>query len=391
MEESNNQLSWKWKCRRFAEEVMAPHVRRHDAERSYPVEIHRQAAAEGILSDPFPRELGGGGLSCTEFAEGVAELSAVCPGITWTLVFNRGALHPVIEAGTPEQKDLFVTRLLKDNQYAALGLTESENGSNLLAATTRAVKTDSGWLLNGGKCMSGNGTVADVFVVLANTVVDSRRIGLSFFAVPRDTPGVTVSDDIDKAAFRCLPTPSVTFQDVALEPVHLIGRAGDGESLLQGLLATIRIGGAACGTGIVTAMLRDVLTWAGERRVYPDDRLDTLSHVQLTLARLYAELRASRLLTREATELADQDLPFGMESSIAKYAATELAVRASNEILQLYGWRGIAADFGVEKRWRDARALTIFEGSSEIQLLNVFRDMRRTAMSEEGLSSCPPS
>ncbi|MER6999235.1 acyl-CoA dehydrogenase family protein [Streptomyces sp. NPDC000410] len=385
MEESNSRPEWKRIYRTFAEEVMAPHVRHFDQERAFPTPIHEKAAAEGILNAAFPEELGGAGLSYTDFTEGVSELSAVCPGMTWTLVFNRGALHPVVAAGTPEQKDLFVTQLLKRNGYGALGLTEPENGSNLLAATTRAVKTDSGWLLNGAKCMSGNGTVADVFIVLANTVVDSRKRGLSFFAVPRDAPGVTVSDDIEKAAFRCLPTPSVTFQDVALEPVNLIGRAGDGEALLNDLLATIRIGGAACGTGMVAAMLRDALTWAGERRVYPDDRLDTLSHVQLTLGRLYVELVAARKLVKEATGLADQGLPFGKESAMAKYAATELAVRASNEILQLYGWRGIAADYGVEKRWRDARALTIFEGSSEIQLLNVFREMRRMAMSEEGL------
>lgn len=364
---------------------MAPHVLRYDEERAYPVAVHERAAAEGILTAPFPEELGGAGLSCSEFAEGVSELSAVCPGMTWTLVFNRGALHPVLAAGTPEQKDRFITQLLQRNGYAALGLTEPENGSNLLAARTRAVQTSSGWLLNGAKCMSGNGTVADVFLVLANTVVDSRKRGLSFFAVPRESPGVAVSDDIEKAAFRCLPTPSVTFQDVALEPISLIGGPGDGAALLNDLLATIRIGGAACGTGIVTAMLRDVLTWAGERRVYPDDRMDTLSHVQLTLARLYVELCGARKLLGDATGLADQGLPFGKESSMAKYAATELAVRASNEILQLYGWRGIAADYGVEKRWRDARALTIFEGSSEIQLLNVFRDMRRMATSEEGL------
>ncbi|KOU28957.1 acyl-CoA dehydrogenase family protein, partial [Streptomyces sp. WM6368] len=184
---------------------MAPHVRRYDEERAFPVPIHERAAAEGILNAAFPEELGGAGLSYTEFAEGIGELSAVCPGMTWTLVFNRGALHPVVAAGTAEQKELFVTRLLKNNGYAALGLTEPENGSNLLAAGTRAVRTESGWLLNGGKCMSGNGTVADVFIFLANTVVDNPKRGLSFFAVPRDAAGVSVSEDIDKAAFRCLP------------------------------------------------------------------------------------------------------------------------------------------------------------------------------------------
>jgi alkylation response protein AidB-like acyl-CoA dehydrogenase len=224
-----------------------------------------------------------------------------------------------------------------------------------------------------------------MFLVLANTVVNSRRSGLSFFAVPRGAPGVTVGADIEKASFRCLPTPSITFQDVVLEPISLIGGVGDGEALLTGLLATIRIGGAASGTGIVTALLRDALAWAGERRVYPDERLDSLSHVQLALARLYVELCAARRLLTDATELVDQGLPFARESAMAKYAATELAVRASNEVLQLYGWRGIATDHGVEKRWRDARALTIFEGSSEIQLSSVFREMRRMAASGQGL------
>lgn len=384
MEESHSQSGWKWACRKFAEEVMAPRVRRYDEDRAFPVLVHERAAAEGILKAPFPEELGGGGISCTEFAEGAAELAAVCVGMTWTMVFSRGALHPLLSAGTPEQKDLFVRQLLERNGYAALGLTEPESGSNLLAVKTRAVKTDSGWLLNGTKCMSGNGTVADVFLVLADTVVDSRRRGLSFFAVPRKA-GVIVSGDIEKAAFRCLPTPSVTFQDVALEPINLIGQVGDGEVLLNELLATIRIGGAACGTGLVTALLRDALKWVGERRVYPDERMDTLSHVQLTLGRLYVELCGARKILRDAASLADQGLPFGKESSMAKYAATELAVRGSNEILQLYGWRGIAADYGVEKRWRDARALTIFEGSSEIQLLNVFREMRRMVKMEDGL------
>ncbi|MEV6360558.1 acyl-CoA dehydrogenase family protein [Nocardia asteroides] len=378
-------VNWKSVCREFAEQVMVPHVRRCDEEREYPVAVHEQAAARGLLRAPFPAELGGGGLSYAEFAEGAAEMAVACPAMTWTMVFSRGALQPVLEAGTPAQQDIFVRQLIERDGYAALGLTEPENGSNLLAATTRAVRTDTGWMLNGAKCMSGNGTVADVFLVLADTVVGSRRRGLSFFAVPRDAPGVIVSEDIQKAAFRCLPTPSVTFRDVELEPINLIGREGDGETLLNGLLATIRIGGAACGAGLVTGLLRDAMGWVSERRVYPDVRLDTLSHVQLALARIYVELSGARKIMMDAARLADQGLPFSKESAMAKYAATELAVRASNEVLQLYGWRGIAVDYGVEKRWRDARALTIYEGSSEIQLLTVFREMRRMVTTAEGL------
>ncbi|MET8826315.1 acyl-CoA dehydrogenase family protein [Streptomyces sp. NPDC004610] len=376
---------WWRVCRTFAREVMEPQARALDEAAEFPFAVHERAAAEGLLTAPFPEEVGGAGLTSEEFTDGVGELAAVCAPMTWTMVFNRGALHPVLDAGTPEQKELFVTGLLRRGGYAALALTEPDKGSNLLAARTRAVRTDSGWLLNGAKCMTGNGTVAEVFMVLVDTVVNSRRRGLSLFAVPRDAPGVTVGENITKAAFRCLPTPPVAFRDVPLEPVSLIGGVGDGEHLLGRLLATIRLGGAACGTGLVTALLRDAVKWVGERRVYPDERMDTLSHVQLTLGRLHVELSAARALLRDAARLADRGLPFARESAMAKYYATDLAVRASNEILQLYGWRGIAADHGVEKRWRDARALTIYEGSSEVQLLTVFRELRRGVVSGEGV------
>ncbi|MFD5622197.1 acyl-CoA dehydrogenase family protein [Streptomyces yangpuensis] len=149
VEESRSRSEWQRTFRTFADEVMAPHVRRCDEERAFPTAIHEKAAAEGILNAAFPEELGGAGLSYTEFGQVIGELSAVCPGMTWTLVFNRGALHPVVAAGTPEQKELFVTRLLKDNGYAALGRTEPDKRAHPLAAPPPAVRAGAGLVQKG--------------------------------------------------------------------------------------------------------------------------------------------------------------------------------------------------------------------------------------------------
>src|SRR5260370_30918362 len=156
---------------------MLPHVRRCDEERAFPWAVHERAAAEGMLEVALPESVGGGGLGVRDFVAGVEELAAVCGSITWTLVLNHGTLQPLLLAGTPDQQDLFVTQLVRRKGYASLCLTEPDSGSNLLAMKTRAINTDRGWLLNGAKCMVGNGTVAATFLVPPTTIVARRRRG----------------------------------------------------------------------------------------------------------------------------------------------------------------------------------------------------------------------
>jgi alkylation response protein AidB-like acyl-CoA dehydrogenase len=378
---SPEELAWKERCRDFAEREIRPWVRAQDDENRFPEEVHAAAREQGFLNICFPPEDGGQGMSFRSLCVGGEELAAVCAPTAFTMGFNHGALRPVLFAGREEQRQRFVRELLQRGGYASLCLTEPEvSGSNLLGVQTLARRTTSGWELSGTKCMVGMGTVAEVFLVLAQTEINGGLQGLSFFAVPKG-PQVEVGPNTDKIGFRCVPTPTVQFHDVELESMHLIGEVGQAEHILTETLDFIRFGGAAVILGVVVGGLRDALPWLEQRRVVPDVPLVSKSDVQQTLGRAYAEVQAVRHLMWRAADLLDAGRPCSQETAAAKYMASELAVRASNELAQLYGWRGVDGDWPAAKRLRDGRATTIYEGTSQIQLLNLFRELRRSVHS----------
>ena len=374
---SDDERAFQGECRRFAREEITPWVTICDAENRFPREVHEAAYAQGLMNVCLPAELGGGGRSFRCLAAGGEELAAVCAPIAFSMGFNHGALRPVLHAGTPEQRQRFVGDLVAAQGYASLCLTEPEaSGSNLFAVEALARQTPGGWSLSGTKCMVGNGTEASVFLTLAQTEVAGRRAGLSFFAVPRGE-GVVVGPNTDKLGFRCVTTPTVRFEEAALDAGCLIGGVGEAEQLLLETLDFIRFGGASVILGIVVGGLREVLPWVEQRRVAPDDPLVSKSSVQQELGRVYAELQAARLLMLRAAERLDRGQPCGTETAAAKYLASELAVRATNTFVQLHGWRGLDGEHGAAKRLRDARATTIYEGTSQTQLQNLFRALRR--------------
>jgi alkylation response protein AidB-like acyl-CoA dehydrogenase len=375
---SAEERAWKATCRAFAEEVIAPWAPVCDRENRFAREVHDEAYARGLMNACFSTELGGGGRSFRMLAVGGEELAAVCAPIAFSMGFNHGALRPVVHAGTEAQQERFVRDLLGRRGYASLCLTEPDaSGSNLLAVESRAVRQGDGWRLSGTKCMVGNGTEAELFLTLARTEVDGREQGLSFFAVPRGD-GVEVGENTDKLGFRAVTTPEVRFTDVALGDVHLIGEVGAAEQILLETLDFIRFGGAAVILGVVVGALRESVPWLEQRRVAPNDPLISKTNVQLALGRIYAEVQAVRHLMWRAADLLDRGRPCSNETACAKYMASELAVRATNELAQLHGWRGVDGDYAISKRLRDARATTIYEGTSQVQQLNLCRALRRS-------------
>ena len=377
-------LAWKERCRAFAQEVIAPAAPRHDRDNTHPADVIAAAHERGLMDVAFPVEAGGRGLSLLHVAVGGEELAAVCAPTAFAMGFNHGALRPIVRAGTPEQRRVFVEGLLRRRGHAALCLTEAEvSGSNLLQARTVArEQAGGGWTLEGEKVMVGNGCPAELFLVLADAVdARGRRRGLTFFAVPRG-PGVEVGPNTEKVGFRCVTTPTVRFREVALGAEQVIGEVGQAEAVLLDTLDFIRFGGAAVILGIVVGGLRDLLPWLEERRVAPDDPLVTRGEVQQTLGGLMAEVQAVRGLMWRAAELLDRGLPCALETASAKLLASELAVRATGQFVQLMGWRGVDRGWPAEKRWRDARATTIYEGTSEVQRLNLARALRRSLHGE---------
>jgi len=221
--------------------------------------------------------------------------------------------------------------------------------------------------------MVGNGGVAMLYLVLARAEIKGANAGLTFFAVPRG-PGVTVSENPDKLGFRAVETPTITFDDVEIPDEHRIGAVGSGAELMLETLAAIRVGGSAVITGIVVGALRDALPWVEKRAVYGSTLLQK-SHVQLQLGDLYGRLQSVRSMTHTAARRRRLGQPYAEQAGIAKLHASNLAVDSTAQIAQLFGWRGVVNEYPIQKRFRDARQTPVFEGTSEIQRLNLFRQL----------------
>jgi len=366
--------SWLQRCERFADEVIAPNFAVYDRDNAFPQAIHDAAYPRDIVNQDFPADLGGAGLDDVSACLGAERLASVCAPCTFTLGFNRGALHTVLVAGTPDQKQVFVRDLLARRGYASLCLTEPDlSGSNLMNLRTTARRTDRGWVVSGSKAMVGNGGVASLYVVAARAEVGGQSRGLTFFAVPR-TDAVDVSPNTDKLGFRAVETPTVTFRDVEVSDDHRIGALGAGAALMLEALAAIRVGGGAVILGLVVGALRDALPWIDAREVYGGP-LAQKSHVQLQLGDLYGRLLAARQMVLRAAELRRDGQPYGLEAAVGKLQASALALDATAAVSQLFGWRGIDNAWPIQKRFRDARQTPIFEGTTELQQLNLFRTL----------------
>lgn len=320
---------WRDKCLQFGREVVAPRYARYDEENRFPSEIHALAHEAGIPNADFSQDLGGQGLSDVDSVIGVEALASTCAATAFTLGFNRGALQPILAAGTLEQKQEFIGRLIRERRYASLCLTERSAGSNLMETSTVAVRTQRGWILNGEKVMVGNGTVSTQYQVLARAEENGKFLGLTFFIVPRQE-GVVVGPNSKKLGFRAVETPTIRFEEVELRDEHRLGQVGSGASVMLDTLHAIRVGGAATILGIVVGTLRELMPWVREREVY-GGALINKSHIQLALGDFYGRLELVRGMVLEAARLRQQGEPCGHASSIAKLYASELALDVTAE------------------------------------------------------------
>lgn len=380
---SPEEQAWKERCRRFAAEVIAPRAAHWDKANAFPADIHEAAYDAGLMNFCFPEQLGGAGASHRLMAIGGEELAAACAPAAFSMGFNHGSLRPIVVFGTDAQKQRFVSELLAERRYASICMTEAAgSGSNLAAIRTRAVKRGDRWVISGSKCMIGNGTASSLYLVLANAIEDGHERGLTFFAVPRG-PGVTVGDNPDKLGFRCLPTPTIDFDGAEVEDDDRIGPVGGAEAMLVDSLDYMRFGGGCILLGLVVGALREVLPWLEQRTVLGNRPLIELSHVQLQLGDIYGELVALRAMLLAAAAALDAGQRCSVETAVLKLRASRLAERATSEIAQMFGWRGIDGAYPLQKRMRDARVTTIYEGTSEIQMLNLFGELRRSFRADQ--------
>jgi alkylation response protein AidB-like acyl-CoA dehydrogenase len=361
--------------RDFAETEIRPHVREWDDTQHFPAEVMPRLAALGLLGIQFPEQYGGAGMSAVDYCICIEELARVDPGLALSVAAHNGlcAAH-IAFFGTEAQKQTYLLPLARGEKIGAWGLTEATSGSDAAGMRTTAVRAGECWVLNGSKQFTTHGRVGDVVVAMAVTDRAAGSRGISAFIIERGTPGMTPGKKEDKLGMRASDTSEVLFDNCRIPADHLLGTEGHGFIDTMQVLDAGRIGIAALSVGLAQGAYEAALRYAQERKAFGK----TISHFQAIrwkLADNATRIEASRLLTYRAAYLKDQGRRTTRESAMAKLYASEIAVKAADDCVQIHGGYGFVKDYPAEKFFRDVKLTTIGEGTSEIQRLVIARQL----------------
>jgi alkylation response protein AidB-like acyl-CoA dehydrogenase len=375
---NEDQQQIKRTIREFAEAELKPHVLEWDEAAHFPVELRPKFAELGIMGVLFPEEYGGAGMGYVEYATIIEELSRVDPSIGLAIAAHNslGAGHIFI-AASEAQKQKYLAPLARGDSFAAWGLTEPSSGSDASSMRTTAVRRGNSWALNGSKNFITNATFAETTVVLAITDRAAGSHGISAFIVERGTTGFSVAKKENKVGMRASDTAALIFDDCTLPNANLIGEPGQGFIQAMKVLDGGRISIAALAVGIAQGAFEAAVKYAKERHQFGRS-IAEFQAIQFKLADMATQIDAARLLTYRAAAMKNAGKPTTKESSMAKLYASEVAVRVSEESVQIHGGYGYIKDYPAEKFWRDSKLCTIGEGTSEIQRTVIARQLLKS-------------
>jgi alkylation response protein AidB-like acyl-CoA dehydrogenase len=368
--------------REFAEGEIAPHVMEWDEASHFPSEIIPKLAEMGFLGVIFPEPYGGAGMGYIEYAIIIEELSRV-DGSVGIIVAAHNSLctNHIYKCGTEEQRKKFVVPLAQGKKLGCWSLTEPGAGSDAGGTRTTALKKDGGWVINGAKTFTTNGTYADVCVAMAVTDPSKKGHGISAFIIEKGTAGFRPGKKENKLGLRASDTSEVVFADCRVPGSSLLGKEGEGFVNSLQILDGGRISIAALGLGMAQGAYESAVRYAKQRKQFGKP-IAEFQAIQFKLADMATEIEAARLLTYRAAWLSDrataaheESARFTRESSMAKLFAGEVAVRVANEAVQIHGGYGFIKDYPAEKYYRDVKLCTIGEGTSEIQRLVIARQL----------------
>jgi short/branched chain acyl-CoA dehydrogenase len=357
--------------RDFARQVVAPAAGELDRTKSFPYEIVAQMAELGWMGIPFPEEVGGAGGSSLQYAIAVEELTRADSSVAITLCAHTSlGTQPIYLFGSEEQKAQWLPRLCSGEILGAFGLTEPEAGSDAGNTRTRARLDDGEWVIDGAKQFITNaGTdISGVVCITARTGEDE----ISNLIVANGTPGYEQAEPYRKMGWNASDTRPLTFTDCRVPRENLLGERGAGFRQFLHVLDIGRIGVAAMGVGLAQGALDEALAYAKERRAFGRS-ISKFQMIQAKLADLATEIAAARLLTYHAAWLKDEGQSFGLVAAQAKLKTGRLAVRATEEAVQIHGGYGFIEEYPVCRFYRDAKILTIGEGTDEIQQMVIAR------------------
>jgi alkylation response protein AidB-like acyl-CoA dehydrogenase len=363
-------------ARRFAANEITPHIRAREHDESFSVETLRKMAEAGLLGGPIPEQYGGGGIDHVSYALICEEIGKASPSVFTTALTVQISLvsQTILKWGTEEQKAHYLPRLCSGDLVGAYALTEPNAGSDPASMQTTARADGDEWVLNGQKMWISNGAQADVILVFAQSNPAMAHRGVCAFFVPGAAPGLTRRPIEGKMGLGASNTAMLFFDNVRVPRDAMLGGQGEGFRVAMSALDNGRFSTAACAVGIGQGCVDACVAYAKQRQQFGRP-IGAHQLVQEMIADMAVETEAARLLVLRVAALRDRGEPASREVSMAKYFASEAAVRAARSAIQVHGGIGYVAEYPVERYLRDAIALTLYEGTTQIQKLIIGRDL----------------
>ncbi|MGN6493273.1 MAG: acyl-CoA dehydrogenase family protein [Agriterribacter sp.] len=362
-------------ARDFAIQHIKPYVMQWDETQEFPVQAFKQMGSLGLMGVLVPEKYGGAGLGYLEYVAIIREISKVCGSVGLSLAaHNSLCTGHILLFGNEEQKQRYLPKLATAEWIGAWGLTEPGTGSDAANMATTAVKDGDHWILNGTKCWITHGKSGDVAVVIARTGEPRAKNNATAFIVERGTPGFAGGKKENKLGMRASETAEMIFDNCRIPDASRLGNVGEGFKQSLKVLDGGRISIAALALGIAHGAYEAALQYAKERQQF-DQPIANFQGISFKLADMATEIMAAELLIMQAADKKNKGLPMTKEAAMAKYYASEVAVKVANDAVQIFGGYGYTKDFPVEKFYRDSKLCTIGEGTSEIQKIVIAREV----------------
>ncbi|RMF12008.1 MAG: acyl-CoA dehydrogenase, partial [Candidatus Dadabacteria bacterium] len=372
---TDEQRMTKEAARQFAEQELRPIVRELDKEHRFAADAVRKAGELGFMGVYIPEEWGGAGLDVLAYVQVMEEVSKIDPGTAVVISVNNSLVcDPVLKFGTDEQKETYLKPMASGQKLGCFCLSEPSTGSDAANQKTTAEKKGDRWILNGTKNWISNGREADIALVIAMTDKAQGTRGITAFLVPSDTPGYSVGPPEDKMGIRSSSTTQIHLDNVELDDSHRLGAVGEGFKVAMATLEGGRIGIAAQAVGIGQGAFEEAIRYSQQRHAF-NQPIAQFQGLQWMMADMETQIQAARLLTWKAAWLKQSGEPYAKASSQAKLFASEMAVEVTRKAVQIHGGYGYVTEYPVERLYRDAKITEIYEGTSEIQRLVIFRQL----------------
>ena len=359
----------------FALQKIKPHVMEWDEAQTFPVEVFKELGKLGLMGVFIPEEYGGAGLGYFEYSEIIQEIAKVCGSIGLSVAaHNSLCCGHILAFGNEEQKKKYLSKLATAEHIGAWGLTEPNTGSDAGNMKCVAVKEGNNWIINGTKSWITHGNSSDIAVVICRTGEPRTRDNCTAFVVERGTPGFSAGKKENKLGMRASETSEMVFDNCCIADENRLGGVGEGFKQAMKVLDGGRISIAALSVGIAKGAYEASVQYAKERHQF-DQPIANFQGISFKLADMATEIKAAELLIAQCCDKKMRGENITKESAMAKYYASEVAVKVSTDAVQIFGGYGYTKDFPVEKFYRDSKLCTIGEGTSEIQKIIIAREV----------------